>query len=176
MRRWSCRLLLLALLAAAAASACKDEASRSRAEAQDTRPEVPADSTVAEDAAPSEADCDWSPVITPNGYHATYGCRFIHHCHKVISNGSKLDDEQIEICGADGTCLFRATHVCERWYLVNDGTRDILVNSLSGEVLTHVRLHGLGPTADAEAGPLPDGGQVEPVPVALVLPVTARAR
>ena len=183
-RRWH-RLLLLALLPVAVATTCKDEASRSRSGAGDARPETVSDSrgpapvdpgATLEDAGPGEQDCDSSPVVTPNGFFATYGCRFIHHCYKVRNNGLDLEDKEIELCGADGACLFRVTHVCERWYLINDGTKDILVSSTTGDVLTHNRLHGWTPTPDADAGTVPDGAPIDPTPAFLELPVSARPR
>jgi len=161
-----------------AATACEQVGTTSPpadvAAGRDAGTDVRAPSLV--DAGPAAQECDDSPIVTPDGYMVTYGCRFIHHCYKVRASGDSVEDRQLEVCGADDTCLFRLTHVCERWRLVDDGSIDVLVNSRTGEVFTHSRLHGFDLRVDAGADRLPDGRVIDRLPAALEVPVSVRPR
>ena len=162
----------------AGATACEEQAPTSPQAGADTGRDAGTDARGPSlvDAGPTARECDESPVITPDGYMATYGCRFIHHCYKVRVNGDSVEEQQLEVCGADGTCLIRVTHLCERWRLVDDGSMDILVNGRTGEVFTHSRLHGFDLRMDAGADRLPDGRVIDRVPEVLETPVSVRPR
>ena len=99
-------------------------------------------------------ECDDSPIRAGDGY-VMHGCRFLHHCYKVRHNGVAVSGD-LQLCGADDVCLYRVTHICERWVLINNGEQDILVNTRTGTASTHASSHG---------------GNIEGLPGPLALPV-----
>jgi hypothetical protein len=105
----------------------------------------PGDKDVSIDVSPvdpsdDESLCDSSPIILEDGTMVTYGCEFLHHCYKITNNGEEVVGD-LELCGADGYCVYRLTHVCGHWYLLDDGEISIIIDNDTGEVFTHGRMH-----------------------------------
>jgi hypothetical protein len=98
--------------------------------------------------------CDSSPILLEDGTWVMYGCEFYHHCYKLRLNGEEVTEE-LELCGAGGTCIYRLTHTCEEWYLLDDGEMSIIVNGETGIIYTHGRMHTGEPDDLPEALELP---------------------
>jgi hypothetical protein len=106
------------------------------------------------DPADDESVCDSSPILLEDGTMIMYGCEFIHHCYKITLNGEEVEGD-LELCGADGTCIYRLTHVCQHWYLLDTGEISVIVDGETGEIFTHGRMHTGEPDDLPEALELP---------------------
>jgi hypothetical protein len=89
------------------------------------------------------SECDESPIVLDDGTMIMYGCAFYHQVYKINLNGEPVTGD-VELCGADGFCLYRLTHTCAHWRLIDNGTISIIVDADTGEIDTHARFHGYG--------------------------------
>ena len=98
--------------------------------------------------------CDSSPIFLEDDTWVMYGCEFYHHVYKIRLNGEEVT-EDLELCGSCETCIYRLTHVCEEWYLLDDGEMSIIVDGETGIIYTHGRMHTGVPDELPEALELP---------------------
>ena len=99
-----------------------------------------------------ESQCDGSTEILPGGMSVMYGCAFQHHVYKIRTYGDEVQGD-LRVCDADDRCVRRLTYTCERWLLLDDGERSIIVNADTGAVATHGRFHATDSATVADVLP-----------------------